>query len=39
MADRTNAPERTAESALAHKLKDESEAAYPPGDLIEKRIV
>ena len=30
-------PERIAESALAHRLKDASEAAYQRGDLIEKR--
>lgn len=34
-----NTPERTAEAALAHKLKDASEAAYQRGDLIENREV
>ena len=36
-AEKTNTPERIAESALAHRLKDASEAAYQRGDLIEKR--
>ena len=37
VAEKTNTPERIAESALAHRLKDASEAAYQRGDLIEKR--
>ena len=37
VAEKTDTPERIAESALAHKLKDASEAAYQRGDLIEKR--
>ena len=39
VAEKTNTPERTAEAALAHKLKDTSEAAYQRGDLIEKREI
>ena len=39
VAEKTNTPERTAEAALAHKLKDASEAAYQRGDLIEKREI
>ena len=39
MAEKTNTPERIAESALAHRLKDASEAAYQRGDLLEKRMV
>ena len=37
-AERTHFPERVAEMALAHKLKDGVEAAYQRGDLLEKRI-
>ena len=37
VAEKTNTPGRIAEAALAHKLKDASEAAYQRGDLIEKR--
>ena len=37
VAEQTNTPQRTAEHALAHGLKDASEAAYQRGDLIEKR--
>jgi integrase len=39
VAEKTNAPGRIAEAALAHKLKDASEAAYQRGDLIEKREI
>ena len=39
VAEKTDTPERIAESALAHKLKDASEAAYQRGDLIEKRQI
>lgn len=39
VAEKTNTSERTAEAALAHKLKDASEAAYQRGDLIEKREI
>jgi integrase len=39
VAEKTNTPGRTAEAALAHKLKDASEAAYQRGDLIEKREI
>ena len=39
VAEKTNTPERIAESALAHRLKDASEAAYQRGDLIEKREI
>ena len=34
-----NTPQRTAEHALAHRLKDASEAAYQRADLIEKRQI
>jgi len=37
VAEKTNTPQRTAEAALAHQLKDKAEAAYQRGDLIEKR--
>jgi integrase len=37
IAEQTNTPQRTAEHALAHGLKDASEAAYQRGDLIDKR--
>ena len=37
VADKTNFPDRVAEVALAHKLKDGVEAAYQRGDLMEKR--
>lgn len=36
-AEKTHFPERVAEMALAHKLKDATEAAYQRGDLLEKR--
>ena len=39
VAEKTNTPGRIAEAALAHKLKDASEAAYQRGDLIEKRQI
>jgi integrase len=39
VAEKTATPERTAEAALAHKLKDASEAAYQRGDLIQKREI
>ena len=39
VAEKTNTPGRIAEAALAHKLKDASEAAYQRGDLIEKRKI
>ena len=39
VAEKTNTPGRIAEAALAHKLKDASEAAYQRGDLIEKREI
>lgn len=35
--ERTNFPREVAESALAHTIKDKSEAAYARSDLIEKR--
>jgi len=37
VAERTNFPQRVAETALAHRLKDGAEAAYQRGDLLEKR--
>jgi integrase len=37
VAERTSFPDRVAEMALAHKLKDGVEAAYQRGDLMEKR--
>ncbi len=37
IAEKTNYPQRVAETALAHQLKDASEAAYQRGDLLEKR--
>ncbi len=37
IAEQTNFPQRVAETALAHKLKDGAEAAYQRGDLIAKR--
>lgn len=37
IAEKTNYPQRVAETALAHKLKDGAEAAYQRGDLLEKR--
>jgi integrase len=36
-AETTNYPRELAESALAHTLKDKTEAAYQRGDLLEKR--
>jgi integrase len=36
-AEQTNYPRELAEVALAHKLKDKTEAAYQRGDLLEKR--
>jgi integrase len=37
VAERTSFPDRVAEMALAHKLKDGVEAAYQRGDLMDKR--
>ena len=39
VAEKTEYSGRIAEAALAHKLKDASEAAYQRGDLIEKRKI
>jgi len=36
-AERTSFPREVAEAALAHALKDETEAAYQRGDLVAKR--
>jgi len=36
-AEQTNYPRELAEVALAHALKDKTEAAYQRGDLLEKR--
>jgi integrase len=36
-AETTNYPRELAEAALAHVLKDKTEAAYQRGDLLEKR--
>lgn len=36
-AEQTNYPREIAEAALAHVLKDKTEAAYQRGDLLEKR--
>jgi integrase len=36
-AEATNYPRETAEAALAHTLRDKTEAAYQRGDLMEKR--
>src|SRR4029077_9120526 len=36
-AEKTNYPRELAEAALAHVLKDKTEAAYQRGDLLEKR--
>ena len=36
-AEQTNYPRELAEAALAHALKDKTEAAYQRGDLLEKR--
>lgn len=36
-ADRTNYPREVAEAALAHSLRDQTEAAYRRSDLMEKR--
>ena len=38
IAEKTNYPQRVAETALAHKLKDGAEAAYQRGDLLAKRV-
>ena len=38
-AENTNHPRELAEAALAHALKDKTEAAYQRGDLLEKRRV
>ena len=35
--EKTNYPREIAETALAHSLKDKSEAAYARSDLLEKR--
>lgn len=37
IAEKTNYPDRLAEKALSHTLKDGAEAAYQRGDLLEKR--
>ncbi len=37
IAERTTFPREVAEAALAHKLRDKTEAAYQRGDFIEKR--
>ena len=37
VAERTTFPREVAEAALAHKLKDKTEAAYQRGDYLEKR--
>ena len=36
-AEQTNYPRELAEAALAHVLKDKTEASYQRGDLFEKR--
>ena len=36
-AEMTNYPREVAEAALAHTLKDKTEAAYQRGDMFEKR--
>ena len=36
-AEQTNYPREVAEAALAHSLKDKTEAAYQRGDILEKR--
>ena len=36
-AEATNYPREVAEAALAHTLRDKTEAAYQRGDLVEKR--
>ena len=36
-AERTNFPREVCEAALAHVIKDKTEAAYQRGDLFEKR--
>lgn len=38
-AEQTNFPREVAEAALAHVVKDKTEAAYQRGDLIEKRAL
>jgi integrase len=37
IAERTTFPREVAEAALAHKLRDKTEAAYQRGDFLEKR--
>lgn len=37
VAEKTNFPQRVAETAMAHQIKDGAEAAYQRGDLLEKR--
>ena len=37
-AESTNYPSHVAEMALAHVLRDKTEAAYRRGDLLEKRV-
>jgi integrase len=37
-AERTNFPREVCEAALAHVLKDKTEAAYQRGDLFDKRV-
>jgi len=37
IAEQTSFPQRVAETALAHRLKDGAEAAYQRGDLFDKR--
>lgn len=36
-AEQSSCPREVAEAALAHALKDKTEAAYQRGDLLEKR--
>jgi len=36
-AEQTNYPREVAEAALAHSLKDKTEAAYQRGDIFDKR--
>jgi integrase len=37
VAERTNFPREIAEAALAHVVKDKTEASYQRGDLLQKR--
>jgi integrase len=37
-AERTNIPREVCEAALAHVIKDKTEAAYQRGDMFEKRV-